>query len=103
MEDNNCSWCSIRIYYDLPEFGLRVVGASRPCAECGVLKFPVYNFLKCSICKRTGVVGINWLHDTISPHVTCYGGISDLIAHGMWEETGPQEYRRIRNEKQWSV
>jgi len=99
----DCPFCVGIVKREAPEWGYEyVIGACRPCAECGVLRYPVYNFLRCSYCKKSGVYNINWIHEN-SHHVTCYNSIAKMIEVGLLVSTGPFEYKILREERQWSV
>jgi hypothetical protein len=97
-----CPFCVNIIKREGPYLGYeRVIGACRPCAECGVLKYPVYNFLQCSYCKESGVYGIHWIHEN-NHHVTCYNSIAEMIRVGVIIRERPFEYREGREYRRWS-
>jgi hypothetical protein len=97
---SNCPFCAHILKAEGPYYGhQRVIGACRPCAECGVIKYPVYNFLQCAVCKQSGVYGIHWLHEYFIPHVSCYNSINSMIAAGLLESVAP--FKVIRKIRQW--
>lgn len=95
----NC--CGHIIKLEEPDFGfVAVVGACRPCAECGVLRRPVYNILKCPYCKKSGIYGIHWIH-LGTDHVTCYNSIETMIDAGILGQGKPFEYPQLRSYREW--